>query len=661
MTTMKKNIYKFAMLGAALFALNACDLDYNNPNEVTGDEELQDAANVEALVNQCYTPLIYQIYQSSDYLLLTEGGTDIWEEPKNGTGYKKYHYYDGLVPGKDSYLQKVWNYGYNTIGICNSVVERVETANVTETQAKQFTAQARCLRAFYYSMLVEQFGNVTLNLSGAGSGEVEVNPQRSTVAEIYAQIIDDLKYAVENLPVSFDNYGRVTKKTAMGLLCRAYIQGAGYDLEDNGVSYLEKAYETATSFISNKSTYGAQLYDDFADVFNEKNNRNNKEFLFAATGAKKGSESYSTTTGTVQVEAFRHFLPSLGNYTDLGLVDKTNNYVYGRPNSNIFLPSKYLMDCFADDLNDIRYRYSFISAYSSWTCNAYYSADAPVKNGVKQWNYEYSYPTHAETYTLTEKLCSKYGIDEKWVGTPICAHFEINNSTDEICIWNATGTEYTNQNETEGNILHPEIPLPLPKEGEDWQYAVYCSLDELDAAEKAEYPCFVTNVFDLYDENGTARSTDKGAGTTYGVSIYPALSKFNMPGEEFFGSNAQRKTNDMPIMRFAEVYLIAAEASVRLGKGDAATYIKVLRDRAGVSTPSSIDMEYIYDEYARELCGEYSRWYLLKRNHAFESRLAQYNKRAAANFKSTSYLRPIPQEFLDAIYNAEEYGQNPGY
>ena len=37
---MKKNIYKLAVFGAAMFVLNACNLDYNNPNEVTGDERL---------------------------------------------------------------------------------------------------------------------------------------------------------------------------------------------------------------------------------------------------------------------------------------------------------------------------------------------------------------------------------------------------------------------------------------------------------------------------------------------------------------------------------------------------------------------------------------------------------------------------------------------
>ncbi len=650
---MKKNIYKLAVFGAAMFVLNACNLDYNNPNEVTGDEELQDATVLESMVNQCYTPLIYQIYQSSDYIMLTEAGTDIWEEPKNGSSYKKYHYYDGLVPTKDSYLQKIWNYGYNTIGICNSVVDRVETANITETQALQFAAQARCLRAYYYSILVEQFGNVTLNLAGAGSGVVDVNPQRSSVEAIYAQIVEDLKYAVTNLPKSFDNYARVTKKTAMGLLCRAYIQGSGYDLQEDGVSYLQKAYDTATEFITNKAIYGAELYDDFADVFNEKNNRKNKEFLFAATGANKSSDAWSTTNGNIQVEAFRHFLPSLGNYTDLGLVDKTNNFVYGRPNSNVFLPSKYLMDCFSDDLNDTRYRYSFISAYSAWNYD-----DALLLSWGMNPDDGYNYETIAKK--LTPALLAKYGIDSKWENAKLHPHFVlIDNGTDKLGVWNIDGTAYTLQANTEGNILHPALPLD-PSVAH--QYSVYCSLKTLSDAEKAEYPCFVNNVYDLYDENGTARATDPGATTSNKVSIYPALSKFNMPGEEFFGNNAQRKTNDMPIMRFAEVYLIAAEAAVRLGKTDAATYIKPLRDRAGVTTPSSItDMNYIYDEYARELCGEYSRWYLLKRNHAFETRLAKYNKRAIENFKSTSYLRPVPQEFLDAIYNADEFGQNPGY
>jgi len=123
----------------------------------------------------------------------------------------------------------------------------------------------------------------------------------------------------------------------------------------------------------------------------------------------------------------------------------------------------------------------------------------------------------------------------------------------------------------------------------------------------------------------------------------------------------------------AEVYLIAAEATLKSG-GDgaaAAAYLNVLRKRAcrnisdfNLSTGmqlSTATMNDVFDEYARELCGEFNRWPLLKRNRAFETRLQAYNKRAAANFNAAKhYNRPIPFSFLNQINNANEFGTN-GY
>ena len=71
----------------------------------------------------------------------------------------------------------------------------------------------------------------------------------------------------------------------------------------------------------------------------------------------------------------------------------------------------------------------------------------------------------------------------------------------------------------------------------------------------------------------------------------------------------------MFIMRMAEVYLIAAEAEERLGNGaKAAEYLNVLRKRAcrneadfeanmKLTTATEDD---VLDEYARELCGEFT-------------------------------------------------------
>lgn len=647
---MKKYILKsIFMLGTIAVSFSACDLDEYDPNKVTGEEYLEQYSYYEGLVNNCYSPLINTFYQSSDYVILCEGGTDLWQAPKNGDGSSEVLYYENF-PSDKSYIKKVWSFAYNTINTCNAVVQRAgNVKDATETQITQAIAQARCLRAFYYYVLVEQFGNVTLTLDDSTLNGADLYPVRNSVAEIYAAIIADLKYAAEKLPDSWpsNEYSRVTKKAALGLLCRAYIQGAGYDLTDEtGKSYLELAYETATNFIANKNTYGAKLYSDFADVFNEKNNRNNEEALFIAAGANRNSDAYVNGNYT-QSEVFRHFLPSLGTYTDLGLVDKTSNFVYGRPNSNVFLPSKYLLDCMAEDPNDIRFRYSFISAYSAYSCIA--------------WGSTFTYEGVAKE--VTSSIANKYGIDASHVGEKLYPHFELtNNSTGALSVWNAEGTVATPINDTDGNVLHPTLPLSVT---DAQQYSVYTSLKPLTAEEKAQYPCFVVNTEDLYEADGTpkASTTVGGAdGSPLEVSIYPAMSKYNMPGEEYFGSNAQRKTLDMTIMRFAEVYLIAAEASVRLGKGDANIYINELRHRAHAGdAPANIDMDYIYDEYARELCGEFQRWYLLKRNHAFETRLASYNTRASKSFRSTHYVRPIPQDFLDAIYNADEYGQNPGY
>lgn len=655
---MKNILYSALICAGMAVSFTACELDEYNPNEVTGDEKLSQYETYMGLVNQCYQPLINALYQSSDYVIMCEAGTDLWQTPKNSDSSNESMYYENF-PADKSYPWKVWQNAYSMINICNTVVDRADAVTDAPNDEVMLyaVAQARCLRAYYYSILVEQFGNVTLSLADASTTPDLVNrPQRSEVADIYAAIVEDLKFAAANLPVSWDasEYSRVTKKAALGLLCRAYIQGAAYGLDDNGVDYLEMAYNTATDFIENKSKYGAELYDDFSQVFNELNNRGsvNKEYLFVAAGAVKGSDAYNNGNYS-QCELFRHFLPSVFSFTDLGLVDKTSNFIYGRPNSNVFLPSKYLMECMTADPNDVRYRYSFISTYAPYTCEL--------------WGETFKYGVGlAYAKTIDQTLADKYGIDARWNGTTIFPHFDlVDNSTGEIAVWNANGTEKKSIAALGGNVLHPELPLAKPVSGEDWQYSIYCSTETLTAEEKAEYPCFVVNVFDLYNADGTPKTTTNinGVDVQYETSAYPALSKFNMPGKDAFGSNAQRKTIDVGIMRFAEVYLIAAEAAVRLGKGDADDYINVLRGRANASAaPASITMDYVYDEYARELCGEFQRWYLLKRNKAFEDRLEKYNPRAFKSFKSdTHYVRPIPQKFLDAIYNREEFGQNHGY
>ncbi|WP_304068950.1 RagB/SusD family nutrient uptake outer membrane protein [Pedobacter glucosidilyticus] len=154
------------------------------------------------------------------------------------------------------------------------------------------------------------------------------------------------------------------------------------------------------------------------------------------------------------------------------------------------------------------------------------------------------------------------------------------------------------------------------------------------------------------------------------------FKKFRDPDRT--AANAQPGFKDVIVMRLAEMYLIAAEAEWKLNNpGAAADYINVLRTRAAKKTPvnqtaamqvsaANINEDFILKERARELAGEHLRWFDLKRMLGANNGQAFVDFIKAQNPDITQVqpfhrLRPIRQEELNALLNAEEFGQNPGY
>jgi hypothetical protein len=156
-----------------------------------------------------------------------------------------------------------------------------------------------------------------------------------------------------------------------------------------------------------------------------------------------------------------------------------------------------------------------------------------------------------------------------------------------------------------------------------------------------------------------------------GAEKWPMVNKFYDPTALL--PNAQSgtytSTRDVFIFRLAETYLIAAEAYFKLGQtSTAANRINVIRSRATISgqnmqiTAADVNVDFILDERARELEGEYKRWFDLKRTHKLD-RAFQYNiltKQAnPGGVIDKYYLRPIPQSVIDR--DSQGYPQNPGY
>ena len=78
---------------------------------------------------------------------------------------------------------------------------------------------------------------------------------------------------------------------------------------------------------------------------------------------------------------------------------------------------------------------------------------------------------------------------------------------------------------------------------------------------------------------------------------------------------------------------------------------------------NDMTIEWILDERGRELCGEWLRWFDLKRTKKLVSYKRVHNPATNGDnpVSETNYLWPIPTSFLDKLENAEEFGQNPGY
>lgn len=151
-----------------------------------------------------------------------------------------------------------------------------------------------------------------------------------------------------------------------------------------------------------------------------------------------------------------------------------------------------------------------------------------------------------------------------------------------------------------------------------------------------------------------------------GSGKFPLVWKFHDPQSP----DVWTSTRDVVLFRLAQTYLIAAEAYFKSGDmPNAVDRLNTVRVRAAIPgnetameiQASDVDIDFILDERARELVGEYKRWYDLKRTGKLVERTLMYNNLAKRDNVMSDFhrLRPIPQSAIDR--DDGNFPQNPGY
>lgn len=168
-----------------------------------------------------------------------------------------------------------------------------------------------------------------------------------------------------------------------------------------------------------------------------------------------------------------------------------------------------------------------------------------------------------------------------------------------------------------------------------------------------------------------------GATVPWTASYFPNLRKFDDSTRADMNDYSDRP---YILFRFAEVYLVAAEAAFKGGATPqaAADMINVLRTRAALKanqtpdqyaaavaaqqvTAGQITLDFILDERSRELFAEDCRWWDLSRTKKLVERVKAHNPEGGPTVQDFNMLRPIPQSQIDLVTEGPKYPQNPGY
>ncbi|AKD03400.1 RagB/SusD family nutrient uptake outer membrane protein [Pontibacter korlensis] len=289
----KRYILRLALIAVPLLpVLSSCEDDFL---EAVPELEISDVnafdtpERVLAQVNGLYSGLKhgrflggrYQIYndiRAEEFINRTGNnvtGTSVW---------------NATAGADETYITDIWSRGYQAINRVNVFLKGLEdnAAKVGAEDAQSYGAEAKFIRAMSYLSLVQVFAKPYTSDNGASPGlplrlQAETTGannslERSSVAEVYAQILSDLNEAEAGLPESYGdpvlNTTRATKSAAIALKTRVYlIMGRYQDVVTEGNKLVPNAAPFASALALQH-----KLEEDVIAVFS---NYTNSEAIFS--------------------------------------------------------------------------------------------------------------------------------------------------------------------------------------------------------------------------------------------------------------------------------------------------------------------------------------------------------------------------------------------
>lgn len=350
-----KKIQLYIICLCAALGMTACGdfLEEENLSNINSDEYFGEKEGYESLVNASYATL-RSIWKNEPWLFCL--GVDIYTRGESeliGGGYGNRDVYSsglneyGSLDAQNSYVGNFYTNVYYGVQVCNTALARVASVGgLSEDLKNQRVAEVRFLRAYYYYLLVEQFGEVSIV-----TDEIEtpvLDFPKSSEKEVYEFILSELNDIVETLPASQADYGRITRGAAKHLLSLVHLTRGYKDFAEQ--ADFRRAAALADELI-NDGQY--QLLPTFEEVFTPGNEKN-REIIFSVQYDASSLGGQYNGNGQQSLFGFELWSKVVSGF-------EQGNLTYGWK-KNQFMPTQFLYSLFNTSA-DSRYDATFKSEF----------------------------------------------------------------------------------------------------------------------------------------------------------------------------------------------------------------------------------------------------------------------------------------------------------
>ncbi len=211
-----------------LVLFQGCDEDYLEKyptTSIAAGTFWKSESDVEMGLAGCYSKL------KGDYLTWTRSTLDAAVDNGYCKGYynANYNTQTGTLDANNCGIQSsLYSAAYSGIAACNVFLMNFKKAGLLEATANVYEAEARFLRAFFYFELVQRWGGVVI-YKEVPSNIDDLKIAKSSEDDVYNFIVEDLSFAVSNLPDKAYGDGHAVKATAQALQARIALFRSKWD------------------------------------------------------------------------------------------------------------------------------------------------------------------------------------------------------------------------------------------------------------------------------------------------------------------------------------------------------------------------------------------------------------------------------------------------